>query len=712
MLHISDELKSAFLSDTVKKNIEIEFEPTEEIIPDDFSRVNFYDKYDVNASMVIVTSSTTGYANGRTAIGGNFADIFPAYNTEGRIALAKYEKTTKYVYTSFNVWISSLTGITTPAKVEFYLAPRNENNSISYVKIAERTYAELSSDYTNVSGCVELDNTPTHVEDRCFLDNSSIYVRFLKSDGEYSSSDTFTATIYVDNRTHIQIGNDRDAFPYSNDIQVVYNNLDFDDYVTYTEKPDKFSRINFWNESIPHDIIRTNVRLSGGFGPDIDDWAINDYLQESGMYQLKFKCKITSFSAASGVDTPIKYAILLYRKRSNGTTASYSSSVFDFQLNVDETVTFNEYTGDMANSNIVGLSGVYLFLYKSNGQGWIERYSPSEIGSFTCELSDVSLNLGYFRNDMPYPNEVQVEYIGGNIEDYLVYPPHTDGFTLDNSDLIRESFALSESISGSDKLRFGATEAAICEFESPTIVNKDLFGLYFRPYISCEGFEERIPLGRFRVKNVTRRGSHNLVTKRIQAYDGIYPLSRSGSSWYTNYMGLVYNFNKTFTGVSQRVWTAPRQMFATLYNVLDNIDIELPIENISIGTVTLYNTTQADGGKIILKERTGSDYYNSDYVDCSIAYGISVSPAKKYRVRIGYDYKTVLNEYFEEVGYRSRFGLYPSRGGVIIAEQDSDGKINMFSVNDGDWFAVSPNATYIQILIPSKYTFGLVMRKI
>ena len=702
MLNISDELKAAFLNDTVKKNIEIEFESTVEIIPDDFSRVNFYDKYDVNASMTLGAPSTTGYANDHTALAWSNAYIFPLYGTEGYEALRKYEKTTKYVYVSFQVWISSLTGITTPAKVEFYLAPSNEGGVTSYAKIAERAYTELTSDYTTVSGYVELDNTPTHVDDRCFLD-SYIYVRFLKSDGEYSASDTFTASIYVNNKVHIQIGNDQYAFPYSNDIQVVYNNLDFDNYVVYTEKPNKFSRVNFWNESIPFNVSRTDASLAWGYGLDIGHWLIEDYLQEqeAGVYKLTFKSKITSFVPAAGVSTPIKYCFALYRRRGDGTTASYWSAYIDYQLDTDQEVTFYEYTGDML-PNLVGFSGLYIFFYKPT-QGGYTRYSSNEIGSFVYELSDISFNLGYFRSDMPYSDTVQVEYYDLNIEDYFVYPPHEDGFTLDNSDLIKESFALSESISGSDKLRFGATEAAICEFESPTITDKDLFGRYFRPYISCEGINERIPLGRFRVKNVTRRGSHNLITKRIQAYDGIYPLSRSGSSWYTNYMGLVYNFYKEFYGVSQRFWTAPRQMFSTLYNVLDSLDIELPIENVLQSTVTLYNTTQASGGEITLKKRAGSDNYNSDYVACSIAYSISVSPAKKYRVRIGYDYKTVLDEYFEEVGYRTRFGLYPSRGGVIIAEQDSDGKINMFSVNDGDWFAVGPNASHIDIMIPSKY---------
>lgn len=711
MLQISDELRAAFLNDNVKKNIEIEFEPTEEIIPDDFSKVNFYQEKDASDT----TSAVVGYgysnesAYTQIVLSNSNHRIFPISGSANALKLTEYQKNAEYVYLDFYIKINNASGINANSLVKLYLHGSNVfgyyNTNMAYsLEICNTTYSAISSDYVHVTTIVPLKKHDMRTDDVCFL-NSYIYIQFYQNDGTaYPSSTTCSFTCYLKPNIHLQIGNDINAFPYQNDIQVGYQGLDLDDYVVFNEYPNKYSRINFWNDDIPHDETRTNTSLAWGYGPDIDTWGVNDYLHDADICKITFKCKITSFSAASGVSTPIKYYLVLYGKKIGGTVTGYSYPTFrDFQMNVDETFTFDVLVADLEAYDYEKLEGIYIFFYKSDGQGGFTRYSSSEIGSFTYQMSDISISLGQFNDEMPYSDTIQVEYIGGNIEDYLVYPPHTDGFTLDNSDLIRESFSLSESISGSDKLKFGATEAAICEFESPAITDKDLFGLYFRPYISCEGINERIPLGRFRVKNVTRRGSHNLVTKRIQAYDGIYPLSRSGSSWYTNYMGLVYNFYKEFYGVSQSIWTAPRQMFATLYNVLNSINIELPIENISQSTITLYNATQAVGGKIVLKRRAGSDYYNSDYADCSIAHNIPVSPAKKYRVRINYDYKSVLNEYFEEVGYRNQFGLYPSRGGVIIAEQDSNGKINIFSVNDGDWFAVSPNVTYINVMIPSKY---------
>lgn len=700
MLHISDELRAAFLNDNVKKNIEIEFEPTEEIIPDDFSKVNFYDKYDNSTSSGQIS---TGYSSrpANEIIWLTSNNIFPALSSEGGALLHKYQRTTKYVYLDFYLKLQAY-DIETPAAVEIYMYMQNSKGiSVERVKIAEFEWSDISTTQQHITYLAELNNNPTTYYDLSYF-NSDIIIKLIKSSGEYTSSDLVRIDANTCYPAHVQIGDDADAFPYSNDVQVAYQGFDFDDYVVYTEKPDKFSRIDFWNYENPSDTIITNKSLNRGFGFLMLDehWAINTYKDQANYFKLVAKYKILSFTPDTGVSMPIKYCVFLYFKHK--TTGSYSmwqSSYRDFQLNVEETIEFAQYMSVYPNYNFYGL---FMYFFKSNGSGGTSYYNSSESASFEYTV-DATLNIGTFDDTMPYPDAVQVEYIGGNIEDYIVRPPVGGGFTLDNSDLISESFALTESISGSDKLKFGATEAAICEFESPTIDDKDLFGRYFRPYISCEGINERIPLGRFRVKNVTRRGSHNLITKRIQAYDGIYPLSINGSSWYTNYMGLVYDFDKSFYGVTQTTWTAPRQMFSTLYNVLNSINIELPIENVSQNTVTLYSTSQADGGTIVLKERAGSDYYNSDYVACSIAYGISVSPAKKYRVRIGYNYKIVLDEYFEEVGYRNRFGLYPSRGGVIIAEQDSDGKINMFSVNDGDWFAVGPNASTIQILIPSKY---------
>lgn len=708
MVNISDDLKQAFLNDRTKKNIEFEFESSVDVEPDDFSRINFYQEKDANDT----TSAVVGYgysneeAYNQIPLSYSVHRLFPEQDSANGRRLKRYQKHAEYVYVDFYIRITGLSGIPTNSLVKLYFYGQNAygyyNANMAYsLEILSTTYAIINDDYVHVTATIPLKKQDMTNDDVCFL-NSNIYVQFYQSNGtRYPYSTPCSFTCYIKPQVHIQLGNDTSAFPYQNDVQVGYQGLNFDDYVVFNEYPDKFSRINFWNEEMPHDESRTNVSLADGFGVSMVNWGINDYLQDVNMYKISLKCKIKSFTPDSGVPTPIKYTVALYRKKTNGTVYGYFASQKDFQLNVAETFTICETIGELERYDFNSIYGIYVFFYKSNGQGGAISYSRSETASFTFEFSDVSFNLGDFEDEMPYSDTVQVEYNGLDINDYFVYPPTENSFTLTNSDIVKESLQLTEAISSSDNLKFGATESAKCSFETATLQDNDVVGRYFRAYISCEGLNERIPLGRFRVKRITKRGAHNVIIKHIDAYDGIYPLSRDGANWYSNYMGIVSDF---FVNTAMTVMhIVPRQMFSCLYNVLDRLGIEIGVTNVATTTVTLNSTSQITHGYMMLKERAGYDISPSDYVAYSLVPSTVVSPSKKYRVRIGYDYKSELDEYFEEVGYRNTFGMYPSRGGIIIEESRTDGTVNRFSVNDGDWFAVDPDTTSIYINIPSKY---------
>ena len=78
-----------------------------------------------------------------------------------------------------------------------------------------------------------------------------------------------------------------------------------------------------------------------------------------------------------------------------------------------------------------------------------------------------------------------------------------------------------------------------------------------------------IPLGSFYVKNISEQYKHNLVVRKVEAYDTLLTLEQNAAAWYTRYM---FGINtSTYTGVG---YEYARQIFATYFNYAESIGLE------------------------------------------------------------------------------------------------------------------------------------------
>lgn len=312
--------------------------------------------------------------------------------------------------------------------------------------------------------------------------------------------------------------------------------------------------------------------------------------------------------------------------------------------------------------------------------------------SFDYEYKEAQINIGLTQSQMPYDfeNTVQVQRLGLNPSDYI----KITNIQIPNilaANMEKESFKLTESLCSKNVLKYGACEAAICEFDAVNIGDDDLIGNYFKASLSVEGINETLPLGRFRIGNVTKTGAHNTVKKHIEAYDGMRPLDIDVTNWYSGYMGGVTS-DRVQYGIE---WT--RQMFSTFSNLCKKIGLNIGIRN-----------EQLVAGNIYMSPETGKVYLNeehTDFIELMYSNKISITdPYNVYKVKITNSYEQQLYEFFEETGYSYKsFGFSPKKGGIWITEYNQNTVINKFCLDDEDYFAVHPNCTSIVIEMAYRY---------
>ena len=497
--------------------------------------------------------------------------------------------------------------------------------------------------------------------------------------------------------------------------------------IVFEEGHSDFSRVNFYNVDAypsgpPIKMTEgyTNKNLNGNIFCVLNPTTLLDeYLHYADYLYLNLKLCVSAFSSSYVTPSYFRLAFLGYDEP-NGSLQYYKVDI-PFDEIYDTTQTPKDITFLVPTNTLKRMySSEYLFFWflKSDKTS----YPSSEPGSYslTYYQHQVKLQIGDDINAFPYQNDVQVEYEGLDINDYITIDTREPIPDITNSSIVSESFSLSESLSTSNVLKFGATESARCEFEVVNLPYDDLVGRYFNVSISCDGFEERVPLGRFRVRKVTKRGSHDIVTKKIEGYDGIYPLSRDGSDWYSYYVGAMNTEEISATKPTKTTgFDYSRQLFSTLYNVLNFADINLEFSNNVEVTTDLYDNTSPyyDKGQVLGKRIT---YYHTDPDDLayqeidtitySSTYYVGSSTYgtfhKYWRVNLSktFDYETPLSTFFEEGRFRTIFGTSPKNGAVLVYElDDSQNIINKFCVNDGDWFALSNNCYQFIVGIPKSY---------
>ena len=218
---------------------------------------------------------------------------------------------------------------------------------------------------------------------------------------------------------------------------------------------------------------------------------------------------------------------------------------------------------DNKSSNISYISSLTVYNYDPNSQ---------TIKNVVLHISKIQVRvLNSYDGDIAYVTPIK--YTGVDINKYLGEVIND----LKNEDLIQESFSLTESLCSQDNLKFGLCESAHCEFE--VVGRGDKFiGKTIRPYINIAGEpkQNRIPLGVFKVTDVKKNHTHDIIKKSITAYDNMSILEQNVGDWLTKYMWVWDTANKVHTegsGFNRFGVEYARQLFPTLSNLMKQLNI-------------------------------------------------------------------------------------------------------------------------------------------
>lgn len=209
-----------------------------------------------------------------------------------------------------------------------------------------------------------------------------------------------------------------------------------------------------------------------------------------------------------------------------------------------------------------------------------------------------------------------------------------------------------------------------------------------------------IPLGIFYIDSVSKKYRHNLIEKKIEAYDNMTILEQNAADWYTSYM----------FGVNTDDWTSngfefARQIFSSYFNYVISIGLETKSRYIEseIASYPYSNITPYLSGKYV-SWLTPLGYMRMRYACFSVS---NPDPTKLYMVscrnRDGKDDAYILTHYVSgsyktEIDPLSR-GVC-TNGGVMVEETRDNGTTAGFCINRDDYFMISPNCVSFKVYIP------------
>ena len=211
-----------------------------------------------------------------------------------------------------------------------------------------------------------------------------------------------------------------------------------------------------------------------------------------------------------------------------------------------------------------------------------------------------------------------------------------------------------------------------------------------------------VPLGKYTVKDIKKKISHNLTIKTLSMYDDMLLLEQNAANWYTHYM-----YGISTNEASEYGFEFARQIYSSFYDYMKSIDAvaepdtahmtklltkthdEL-INSMSTKTYTFYATMNNDYTVIYNSSKL---YYSKTVVN-------NVNSQKLYLVKFFNHnlYSDVVMPYYRQ--YHDSQGRGLETCNILIEEELSDGTYNRFAVDTDDFFALSQNVTKFNIYVP------------
>lgn len=209
-----------------------------------------------------------------------------------------------------------------------------------------------------------------------------------------------------------------------------------------------------------------------------------------------------------------------------------------------------------------------------------------------------------------------------------------------------------------------------------------------------------IPLGIFYINSVSKKYRHNLVEKKIEAYDNMVVLEQNAADWYTSYM----------FGVNTDDWTSngfefARQIFSSYFNYVISIGLETKSRYIE-SEIASYSSAGMSPylSNKYLSWLTPIGYIRLRYACFPVS---NPDPTKLYMVKcVNQNGKTddYILEHYVSGSYKTEIDPLSrgvcTNGGVMVLETRDNGTTAGFCVNRDDYFMISPNCTSFDVYIP------------
>lgn len=231
--------------------------------------------------------------------------------------------------------------------------------------------------------------------------------------------------------------------------------------------------------------------------------------------------------------------------------------------------------------------------------------------------------------------------------------------------------------------------------------------------------ESKIPLGVFTVNNVKKNHVNDILKQEITAYDKLTALEQNAANWYTQYMfGIDFMDYTGSTG-----FQFARQMYSTFYNYLHSLKV---FEGYT--TDPYNNTSDSEYGFDLLWEESltpGLDRAGTPKVlwaidnttnyprhtNCNINYishtETNPDTSKLYFIHIDYPLYPDINniksqfEYplYDDFGYSNFDPLYRGlyKGNVLVEQTLSDDTTKNVCVDSDDYFVLDPSCTQFTV---------------
>lgn len=217
-------------------------------------------------------------------------------------------------------------------------------------------------------------------------------------------------------------------------------------------------------------------------------------------------------------------------------------------------------------------------------------------------------------------------------------------------------------------------------------------------------YSSTIPLGVYKIASVENEYKHNLIRKKITAYDNLLKLEDNAADWYTRYM-----FGVDTYGYNSNGFEYARQIYSSYWNYVDSIGLDSK-DNYDVTLVAEYPdndfiANDVSNYKYIKWQKDNVTYYlcyamkEVSVTDNTLLYRVTWDnydgETDEYRVGQWFKHYTTL---IDELG---RGAIH--NGGVLIEEYKSGASApyNCFCVNSGDFFALSEDTAFFRFLLPS-----------